>query len=389
MLQLTVLSLAELAQHANAWDELWRKSDTCLPSSRAAGIELWQRIFAPTADLFAIVVVQDGQFVAGLPMFRDKSTWLPGVYRLPVNCTVNAGDLLIDSDCDVEAATQAIARYIARLPGTIAAFEGIQIDTDRWQRLIGALRAEGRVMHISPGREIGLVDILHDWDAYTRSWSGNHRSSIKRACGKLEAAGQMQVVRLRDATDDELHSTLETCFAIENKGWKGQGGTSILSTPWLREYYHEEARMLRDLGALDLWLLKLNERIIAFEYCQYSKGTCFSHKISFDPDFEKYSPGKVLRCIQLEQYHQDPAAEVMDTLGVLCEAKAKWVTRTYKSSRSFVAIGGHGSNFLLQGYKTVRGLMHRRRPTMAENAVLPGAARYLETADSRQSVITC
>jgi CelD/BcsL family acetyltransferase involved in cellulose biosynthesis len=246
-------------------------------------------------------------------------------------------------------------------------------------------------MHISAGSDVGLIDILHDWDAYTRSWSSNHRSSIKRSRAKLEAEGKVQVVRLHDPPDDELHEVLETCFAIENKSWKGQSGTSVVGTPGLRDYYHQEARIMRDIGALDLWLLKLNDQIIAFEYCQYSKGTCFSQKISFDPDFERFSPGKVLRCIQLEQYHQDPAADTFDTLGVLCEAKAKWVTRTYRSSRCFVAIGGPASNFLLRGYKSIRSLVKnfvKRKPSVesSEDAIKPGAAKYLELANSNELV---
>ena len=285
MLQLKTLPLAELAQHAEEWDDLWQRSETRLPSRRFAGTQLWHQVFAPAAEFSAIIVENDGRFVAALPLVKDRTRWPLTIYRLPSNCTVGSGDLLIDSDCDVDAATQAIARQICRLPGTIVALEGIQIDAERWKRLIAALRAEGRAMHISPGSDVGVVDILHDWEAYTRSWSGNHRSSIKRSRSKLETEGELRVERLRKASDGELYEVLETCFAIENKGWKGEGGTSVLGTTGLHEYYHREARMMRDIGVLDLWLLKLDDRIIAFEYCHYSKGTCFSHKISFDPDF--------------------------------------------------------------------------------------------------------
>src|SRR5262249_10588676 len=122
------------------------------------------------------------------------------------------------------------------------------------------------------------------------------------------------------------------------------------------------------------------------EYCHYSKGSCYSHKISFDPDFERFSPGKVLRCLQLEQYHQDPTAESLDTLGVLCEAKAKWVTRTYKSSRCFVAISGVGSNLLLHGYKTVRNLLRRKsKDDSSACAIKPGAEEYLELLETKET----
>lgn len=365
MPQLKTLTLSELSQQADQWDDLWYRSDSGLPSRRLAGIQLWCQTFAPDAEFTAIVVEKDGRFLAGLPLVKDKKRWPMSIYRLPSNPTVGSGDLLVDPEGEFDASIRAIAGRLCRLPGLAVALEGIPIQSDRWKHLIAALEEEGRAMHVSPGHDVGVVDIHHDWNAYTRSWSGNHRSAIKRSRNRLEAEGHVTVERLRNPSDTELFEVLETCFTIENKGWKGENGTSILGTPGLREYYHQEARVMRDLAFLDLWLLKLNGQVIAFEYCHFAKGTCFSHKISFDPDYDRFSPGKVLRAIQLEQYHQDPAAEQLDTLGVLCEAKSKWTTRSYKSSRCFVAIGGHGSNLLLRSLQWCRRMaktLRRNRP---------------------------
>ncbi len=361
MLQLKTLSLNELAQHSDQWDDLWLRSESRLPSKRCAGIQLWCQTFAPNAKLKVIVVEREGTWIAGLPLLKDRSCWPLALYRLPSNHTVRSGDLLIDPECDVQAATKAIAHQISLLDGSVAVLEGIEIDSQRWKDLLAAIHSLGRSIHKSAGHEVGVVDILHNWDAYKRSWSANHRSAVKRSLKKLEAEGEVRVERLRHASDTELYDTLEICFAIENRGWKRDRGTSILATPKLREYYHQEARMLRDIAALDLWLLKLNGMIIAFEYCQFSKGTCFSQKISFDPKFDRFSPGKVLRSLQLEQLHQDPAAKQLDTLGVMCESKAKWVTRTYKSSRCFVALGGHASNLALRIYKPLKGFASRKK----------------------------
>jgi CelD/BcsL family acetyltransferase involved in cellulose biosynthesis len=387
MLQSKILSLPELTQHARQWDDLWSRSETGLPSHRASGIELWCRSFAPKSKLHALVL--QGQFVAALPLVEDKSRWPVTILRLTSNCTVCSGDLLVDPNCDTSSALDIIASQLARLPGMFVALEGIPIQSERWQQLIDKLRAAGREMHVSPGHDVGVVDILHDWDAYTRSWSSNHRSAIKRSRSKLEAEGTVSVERMRQPTDDQLRAALEACFAIENKGWKGENGTSILSTPGLGEYYHQEARMMRDLGMLDLWLLKLNDEIIAFEYCHFAKGTCFSHKISFDPDYDRFSPGRVLRCLQLEQYHNDGDAMLLDTLGVLCEAKAKWTTRSYKSSRCFLATKTLGANIALRSFKAIRNYRKKRRtPEESPIQIQPGAEKYLEIAKTKQTIST-
>ncbi len=379
---LQTLTLDQLAQQADLWDDLWQRSDVRLPSKRAQGVQLWRETFAADAECLAIVVRDHDRLIAGLPLVKDTTRWPLTIYRLPSNDTVSSGDFLIDPNCDVAAATESLANHISRLSGTVAAFEGIEIQCDRWQRLIGAFQNAGRVLHVSQGHDVGVIDIHHDWEAYTRSWSRNHRSAIKRSRKKLESEGKLEVQCLRDASDSELYQVMESCYVIEDQGWKGENGTSILRTPGLREYYHQEARIMRDCGMLDLWLLKLNDQIIAFEYCHHCKATCFSHKISFDPKFDRFSPGRVLRCIQLEQYHQDPATESLDTLGLLCEAKAKWVTRTYKSSRCFVAIGGRWSNLLLHGFKSARELTASLRKAQSEPvSIKPGAASCAPSAE--------
>ena len=380
MLQLKTFTLAELCEHADRWNDLWQRSEVRLPTTRAQGIKLWCQSFATDRAFTALVVESEGEFVAALPLVRESAFKLFTVYRLPNNCTVSAGDLLVDPNCNVQRVTELLADEVCRLPATCAAFENIAIESDRWQRFIAALDAQKRQLHISPGHDVGVIDIFHDWKAYTKYWSRNHRRSLNRAGKKLEASGKVEVSRLVDPSDEQLYETLEACFVIEDAGWKGANGTSILQTSRLRDYYHLEAKWLRDEGMLDLWLLKLDDQIIAFDYTQLSKTTSFSHKISFDPKWEKCSPGRALQMYQLEQYHEDPAVALVDTLGVHCDVKAKWTTRTYKSSRCFAAVGSRWSNLMLKGFKLARRLAKAvGRAETIEPRIEPGAADYWES----------
>ncbi len=354
-----VLTLGDLVDQAQSWNDLWAKSETCLPTIRAEGVQLWCETFASDSEFNGLVVQQDGRFIAALPLVQERKRGVVTSYRLPSNSTVNAGDLLIDPTADVDSALELLAKQVVALGGFLTWFTEIQIEADHWKRFLAQLDKLGCQLHASTGHAVGVADILHDWDAYQKSWSRNHRSMIKRSRKKLEAAGELIIERVQTPTDEQLYEALEQCYVVEDRSWKGENGTSILKTPGLREYFHREARLMRDNGMLDLWMMKLNNDVIAFEYCQYSKGTCFSHKISFDPNWQKFSPGRVLRSYQLERYHEDPSSKSLDTLGVLCGAKAKWVTRTYISSRCLVSTGGWSSNLLLRGFKFARSLVSK------------------------------
>jgi len=194
------------------------------------------------------------------------------------------------------------------------------------------------------------------------------------------------VERVREASDRELKKLLENCFDVEDRSWKGDNGTSIRKTPGLADYYLREARLMRDAGMLDLWLMRVDGELIAFEYCHFAKGICFSHKISFDPRWDRFSPGRLLRCFQLQHYHDDSDCHQLDTLGVLCSAKGKWVTRKYRSATCRIALGGPAGNLLVGGLSIARDL--KRKLRQAEDGcevVEPGAARYLEIAERRKS----
>ena len=387
MLRVRTLDLTEFAANSQKWDELWNVSQVHQPTVRAAGIQLWCDSFAPDANFTALVVEDADRWIAGLPLVTSNSRRLFRT-QLPTNHTSSAGDFLLDESCDVHQACKLIADELTRQPESFVSFEEIITDTNRWRTLLDAMSASGAVLFLDHQNEVGVIDILDDWEAYQASWSSNHRSVLKRAHKKLIKQGDLTVERLQVPSDELLYETLEQCFEIEDRSWKGANSTSILKVAGLRSYYHCEARLVRDMGALDLWLLKSNDTIIAFEYCHYAKGTCFSHKISFDPDWRKFSPGKLLRRLQLERYHDDPTARLLDTLGLMCESKAKWATRTYGTNRCVAAIGGPVSRLALRALKSAKSLKRILHVNAAPPSPKPGSVGYLQAANERRAVAT-
>jgi CelD/BcsL family acetyltransferase involved in cellulose biosynthesis len=96
-----------------------------------------------------------------------------------------------------------------------------------------------------------------------------------------------------------LDELLEEVFRIEGSGWKGTYGTSINLHPATRRFYTEVAQWAAKRGWLWLAFLRLNGRTIAVDYClEYSKVHC-ALKTGYDPTYERFSSGKVLRQLML------------------------------------------------------------------------------------------
>ena len=363
----------------DAWDDLWQKSGARQPTVRLAALQNWLEHFADNRPLSTVVVRNNDRLVAALPLLHDQARGLGVVYKLPVNCWANAGDLLVDPHEDVEQVLDCLVTGIAERLAGVLSLEEITLDAWHWQEFQQAVRRRHGRYYIAKSAPVGVVDLLGDWEAYEKSWSGNHRSAVKRSYKKLQKQGEVRIERCSES-GPRLEELMRLAFEIEDRSWKGDEGTSVLKTPGMLEYMLSEAQRVAESGHLDLWFLYLDDEPIAFEYCHVAKGTCFSHKIGYDPQHAKLGPGRLLRYLQLQQYDQEPDVKLLDTLGTFCQSKAKWATRTYEVGKMYTALGGSWASFLVDGYAWSRPFLESLKGDKPEPFPTAGAASYLESA---------
>lgn len=382
-----IRGLDELRLQADPWNSLWQRSDTHQPTVTAELIDLWCRSFAPDCDFQALVIESAGSFVAGLPLVSRRKMGIFPSFEFPTNCWSNAGDLVLDANCDQQAVCRALLRGLRQLDHPFVVFDEINLDSHRWSCFFEVLGEEQIECRISKSYTVGITHILHDWQRYEKSWSSNHRRGLKKSTRRLEAAGNVQAIRITEDSED-LEAKLNICFEIEDRGWKGKTGGSVVRLPGMLDFMIQEARLVASKGMLELWLLQLDDRIIAFNYCHSAKGTCFAHKISFDPEFSHFGPGRLLRRCQLEAMHQDPQARIFDSLGVMCQANASWSTASYTMGRLTAATGSAVSRHLLRAMKLTQPLVKRLKGSGATEMETPpvGASRYLESATDLHSI---
>ena len=127
----------------------------------------------------------------------------------------------------------------------------------------------------------------------------------------------------------------------------------------------------------------LDDAPIAFEYCHLVKGNCHSYKIGYDENFKKFGPGRLLRKMQLEHLMNQveggdtPTTTALDTMGLLCSTKAKWVTRDYRVGRMTASLSSK-AKFLVRGKQKLRQIKNRIRVPEDEQAGIQlGGASFL------------
>lgn len=162
------------------------------------------------------------------------------------------------------------------------------------------------------------------WSEFRARLPKNFQRDLPRKQRQLEKHGRL-VLGEHTAPGAELDAALAGSFDVETRGWKGSEGSPIARDPKTLRFYGELARRLAAAERFALYTLSLDDKIIAFEYCLRGGGHSEMLKLSFDPAFEKQSPGQVLRMMMLERelargdvryYH----------LGRPSEWKLRWAT---------------------------------------------------------------
>ena len=352
-------SLKQLAAAHLDWDALWVRSELAFPSTQAQQLAEWMRHFAPEQQFHAIAVETDGRWQAALPLVERRLLRVLRTLSLPGNEWSPVGNLLLDSAADMESTGSALLAALDQLTWILLRLEPIRLDAPQWQMLIEALARHGYPHTVEPLFDVGQVTTLGDWDAYFASRSRNLRRDLGKSWRRLEKEGPLATKIYLNPDDEQIHELLARGFTVEDRSWKGRGGTSVLKTPGLLNYYQSQAASFRDREQLQISMLELDGRAIAFEYGWRSHATYYSFKVGYDETFQRYSPGQLLRMKLLEQAFGDDAINTFDFFGPLNSALAAWATESFAVGRIVAARPTRCGRGMIAAYARLRRLERR------------------------------
>jgi CelD/BcsL family acetyltransferase involved in cellulose biosynthesis len=365
----------ELRRYSKAWDDLWLRSETTLPTARALPIAQWVEELGDGKPFHALIVEHDGQFVAALPLVQARLKRLFPIARMPWNDWSWAGDLLVDPDCDA-AALDRLVELIARETPGLLWFDGVPIESNSWRRFLECLGARGMAYQRHERFRIGTLDCTRDFEAYQKAWSGNFRRQMKKMSRRAEELGGVSLTIHRPVDEKTVNEHLDCGFAVEDRSWKGREGTSVLKSPVMNGFLRKQATLLAAMGHLELVFLEFEGRAIAFELGWTSKGWYFSPKVGYDEEYSHLSPGQLLRLKLAERFFGDRERQGWDFLGPLVEATEKWTTGSYGVERLVVSTGGMGCDAFMHAYRhwwpALRRLRDRARGDASPKEAVAG-----------------
>jgi len=340
----------ELRLAAAAWDDLWLRSDVAMPTTRAELIAQWLDQFALPGSFHALAVEEGGRYVAALPLVSRRLARVFPAGSLTCNPWLPCGDLLLDRLADTDAVLSALLSAAAGLPWPLLWLNEAVIDAPRWQAF-GAVCRQHEIPVVERSRHpVAKIEMAADWEAFAKNLSRAQRYGMQKSERRLAELGDLQLIMHSKLAPDEVHAWLEKVFAVEDSGWKGASGSSVLRTPGMSDFFLRQARQLAEWGQLEIAVLQSEGHPIASLFGFSAKGVYHAHKIGYDPRYGRYSPGQVMFWKILEQLHAQGDWKAFDCIGPMTEALSRWRPSTYTIGRMAIAPRKLAGRIALKAY---------------------------------------
>ena len=313
----------ELQHLRNEWNTLASASGN--PMLSFEWIDSCLRKLHPDARLNVLVVeTQQGAICAIAPLVqvqRDHTIWLdaPGFNDLhePVE--------LIYQD---KASLATLFDAIARLPYPVS-LNRLWLNTSH-DLPVSPLAVDSHGIWVSPGcRPSRYLDIQTYFDAFMASLSSRHRYDYNRALRRASKVGEIHHV-VEKPDRDTLEAHLALAMRIEEKSWKGHGGSSLSKNSRLAAFFRTYLSHPDVLPDVRIFFLHLGEHVAAMQICIEYGGKLWLLKIGYDEAFQKCSPGLLLM-MDVVRYSFESGHSGVEFLG----SSEPWLSLWSKKEREY------------------------------------------------------
>lgn len=292
-------TVAELSQHADAWDDLAATSPDQLPMLSHAWVasfveynlrpdQTWRCSFAYDGDDLVGVLPITRLARRGLIGARLQATFdlhtRSGYALLAEGKKREALSALLDSLSEVEP-DYLWLRFCGIRNGspvlTVADhLSAVRVETMRASGLIGSVTGS-------------VLSVRGRFEDYEARLASNFRRNLRKARNRCDREYESSY-RFVTGSDATSTNWLRTFLELEATGWKGQAGSAINCVPRLINFYEALAQRLGDRGWLEWHFLELDGVAVAGQLGIRCGRSLVLQKIAYDESYGRLGPGSLL-----------------------------------------------------------------------------------------------
>lgn len=314
------------------WNKLLSESDSNTLFLTHEWLSVWWKNLGKGNKLFILCVKEDGKILAIAPFMCSKGTLM----KLPVKkiefigAGWGYGGIILTTK--KKECLQTILEYIKKFGQegilVLSQFSNSQESMDV---LVDTLK-KSSFLYLVEKRLIPYIPLEGSWDEYFNSKSSMFRKRVRQKERQLRRRGQVSFGRYNGSMD--VSEIMEKVFEISLKSWKAKQGTAIASEFLVKNFYLDLANVFYKKGWLDITILEVNSKPIAYQF-----GACYQQKyfdidIAFDLSYSSVSPGNQLSFFVLRSLFGENISE----LDCLMPAKYRNKFATFKKQVNNIII---------------------------------------------------
>jgi hypothetical protein len=155
---------------------------------------------------------------------------------------------------------------------------------------------------------------------------------------------------------------LQTFLTLENMGWKGEAGTSLLANPPQRAFFDEMVAGFRAENRVFVTSLNLGGESIASTVNLTSGRVGFGFKLGWNPEYTKMAPGMVNEMEMMQ--NGAPFLQAIDLMDS-CAAPDSFMQKLWLRPRTLASgyyVWGSLPTLLMRGMEKARSLRRKQEP---------------------------
>ena len=291
-----VRSIEELAEHAEAWNELFRKADRLSPLLSYPWLSaFFQSLITPQERWLCLFAYENDRIIGIFPLVASYSYRFMGyslqLFKLPYHFAHTSGTdaLTLPGREDI---FDVFFDYLNHIPSVFPVFSfkhvpehypAIKYFSSPKHKMCAVRKAAGfEDFVLVPGSAA----------EYFAGLSANFRKNLNKASRKLE---DLKDVKFRFCENTRsVQENTARFLDVENIGWKGRRETSIKNYPDSARMFEMAAEGLSSAGMMAFSFLEAGDKTIAAQYAMLSNRTMYCLKTGYDEDYAACSPGNML-----------------------------------------------------------------------------------------------
>jgi hypothetical protein len=291
-----VRNLEELAEHADAWNELSGKADRLSPLLSYPWMSaFFKNLVNPPEKWLCLFAYENDRLIGILPLVASYSyrilTHSLQLFKLPHHFAHTSGTdgLTLPGREDIIG---VFLDYLNHIPAVFPCLSLKHVPEHYASiKYFSGRKCKMCVIQKPAGFE-AFVPVTGNGEEYFSGLSAKFRQNLNRASRELAKVPDIRFIFCENTRSAQENTA--RFLDVENRNWKGQKSSSIKNYPSSAVTFEAAADGLSRQGLMAFSFLESGGKTIAAHYAMRNNRTLYILKMGYDAEYTSCSPGNLL-----------------------------------------------------------------------------------------------